>query len=124
MGLKFYEYIAFDLQLHGASVTAVSSASAALQILPDLKPDVLVSDIGMPEIDGYQMLRQIRASQADSDSQIPALSVRRKARLSSTEGNRTYGLCWRNRTTKSLRSRFSNASIQTSRSKRSCCSSC
>ncbi|WP_414624194.1 PAS domain S-box protein [Calothrix sp. CCY 0018] len=69
------EYIAFDLQLHGASVTAVSSASAALQILPDLKPDVLVSDIGMPEIDGYQMLRQIRTSQPENCSQIPAIAL-------------------------------------------------
>lgn len=69
------KYVAFDLQLHGASVTAVSSASEALQILPDLKPDVLVSDIGMPHIDGYQMLRQIRANHVDNNSQIPAIAL-------------------------------------------------
>ena len=65
-----------------------------------------------------QMLCQIRSAQADNHSQIPASSEAK------AEGNRTYRLCRRNRTAKSLRSRFSNAFIQTSRSKRSCCSSC
>ncbi len=55
------ELSAFILRQAGATVTSVGSATAALAALPQTKPHVLVSDIGMPEIDGYGLIRQIRA---------------------------------------------------------------
>ncbi|MEM9926717.1 MAG: PAS domain S-box protein, partial [Cyanobacteria bacterium P01_D01_bin.50] len=67
------DFVTFDLQLHGAEVTGVSSASAALKVLGESKPDVLVSDIGMPKMDGYEMLRRIRASEPDNGSEILAI---------------------------------------------------
>jgi len=54
------EFTAFLLEQYGASVTAVSSASEALVALTQSKPDVLLSDIGMPDIDGYMLIQQVR----------------------------------------------------------------
>lgn len=55
------ELIVFILEQAGAVVTSVPSASAALSVLAQSKVDVLVSDIGMPEMDGYMLMRKIRA---------------------------------------------------------------
>ena len=49
------------LQCNGANVTAVDSAEEALDILQRERPDVLLSDIAMPGMDGYALLRQARA---------------------------------------------------------------
>ena len=68
-------FVAFDLQLHGAEVTAVSSASEAFQVIASSKPDVLVSDIGMPQMCGYEMLIQLRASKPENGSEIPAIAL-------------------------------------------------
>ena len=52
------------LEERGAKVTAVASGEAALRILETSEPDVLVSDIGMPGMDGYQLIRRIRAGES------------------------------------------------------------
>jgi CheY-like chemotaxis protein/two-component sensor histidine kinase len=54
------EFVAFALEQAGASVTAVPSALTALESLTQLEFDAVVSDIGMPEMDGYALIRQIR----------------------------------------------------------------
>ena len=55
------DFIAFMLEQNGAIVTSVPSASHALEAIAQIKPDVLISDIGMPEMDGYNLIRQIRS---------------------------------------------------------------
>jgi CheY-like chemotaxis protein len=60
----------------GADVATVPSASAALQALRHERYDVLLSDISMPEEDGYQLLRKVRAL----DLKIPAAAVTAFAR--------------------------------------------
>jgi PAS domain S-box-containing protein len=57
------ELIQRVLQERGASVTTAASGEAALRILESSEPDVLVSDIGMPGMDGYQLMRRIRAEE-------------------------------------------------------------
>lgn len=69
------EYVAFVLEQNGAQVITAASASAALQALTEAKPDVLLSDIGMPEMDGYMLMRQIRALQPEQGGQIPAIAL-------------------------------------------------
>ena len=67
------------LQDQGASVTLFDSAQAALDALATSRPSVIVSDIGMPAMDGHQMMRALRATEP-RDSRIPALALTAFAR--------------------------------------------
>lgn len=61
------------LSQRGATVNAVSSAAHALNSLKVERPDVIISDIGMPEQDGYQLIRTIRNTSGWED--IPAIAL-------------------------------------------------
>lgn len=69
------EFFSFALEQCGATVTAVESALEALEAIARSKPDVLLSDIGMPQIDGYMLLRQIRKWSPEQGGQIPAIAL-------------------------------------------------
>jgi PAS domain S-box-containing protein len=69
------EFQAFLLTQSGAQVTAVASAFEALQALDRFLPDILVSDIGMEQMDGYMLMREIRLRSAERGGTIPALAV-------------------------------------------------
>ncbi|MDF5721851.1 MAG: ATP-binding protein [Rhizonema sp. PD37] len=74
------DFVAFVLEQHGANVIAVSSAFEALQVLEQEKLDVLVSDISMPDIDGYALMRQVRSWTPEQGGQIPAIALTAFAR--------------------------------------------
>jgi CheY-like chemotaxis protein len=57
----------------GANVTTAASASEALQSAVMKRPHIIVSDIGMPETDGYQLLEQLRVLPGLSD--VPAIAI-------------------------------------------------
>lgn len=59
----------------GAEVRGCTSGAEALQILQEWRPAVLVSDIEMPGLDGYTLLRQIRALDPDQGGKTPALAL-------------------------------------------------
>ena len=59
----------------GASVKAVASAREALQMLEVERPDALVSDIGLPDEDGYALIRQIRQHEAEHGGFLPAVAL-------------------------------------------------
>jgi signal transduction histidine kinase/CheY-like chemotaxis protein len=63
------------LEQCGASVRAVASAAEALDALNAFKPDLLVSDIGMPDEDGYSLIRKVRALAPEQGGQIPAVAL-------------------------------------------------
>ncbi len=69
------ELITFILEEAGATVTAVTSAQEALRVLPQFQPDVLVSDIGMPEMNGYTLVQQAQAYLSKSGEIIPAIAL-------------------------------------------------
>jgi signal transduction histidine kinase/ActR/RegA family two-component response regulator len=54
------EFISFLLKQAGADVTQVTSAKAALETIPLNIPHVLVSDIGMPDMDGYELIHEVQ----------------------------------------------------------------
>ena len=67
------ELIAFLLQQEGATVTTAASASEVLESIAKSTPDLLISDIGMPDMDGYELIKIIRAS--EKGKSIPAIAV-------------------------------------------------
>ena len=68
------------LEQSGANVTAVASADEALRALVQVRPDVVISDIGMPDEDGYALIRKLRALPPEAGGQIPALALTAYAR--------------------------------------------
>ncbi|OUL35138.1 hypothetical protein BV372_11985 [Nostoc sp. T09] len=69
------ELLVFIIQQYGAEVTAASSAREAFKELKQFQPNVLVCDIAMPEIDGYTLIRQVRACPSEQSKQIPAIAL-------------------------------------------------
>jgi signal transduction histidine kinase len=67
------------LEDQGAKVTSFASAEDALAALKTVKPTVLVCDIGMPNMDGYQLIRKLRGEEPRSE-RIPALALTAFAR--------------------------------------------
>ena len=65
---------------YGAQVMAAPSASDALLALQEFRPHILVSDIGMPQEDGYTLIRQVRALPTDQGGRIPAVALTAYAR--------------------------------------------
>ena len=57
----------------GAHVITAASAAEALQSAKDRRPDVVISDIGMPDVDGYEFLRQLKKLPGLGD--VPAIAV-------------------------------------------------
>lgn len=75
------DLISMELAQHGARVTGVTSAEEALQSLSQETFDVLISDIGMPQMDGYALIRQIRKQEAGAQKPIPAIALTAYARV-------------------------------------------
>jgi PAS domain S-box-containing protein len=69
------ELIFTILQQAGAQVEVATSAIEVLETLDTFQPDVLISDIGMPEMDGYQLLHQIRSRSPEQGGSIPAIAL-------------------------------------------------
>jgi signal transduction histidine kinase/CheY-like chemotaxis protein len=76
------EALARLLEQYGASVRAVGSCAAARRAVTQLRPDVIVADIAMPEEDGYSLMRDLRREERERhERRIPALAVTALARM-------------------------------------------
>ena len=75
------EWIVTILKQSGAEAKAVGSVGEALEALENFKPDVLVSDIGMPGEDGYTLIRKIRQLEPETGGRIPAVALTGYARV-------------------------------------------
>jgi signal transduction histidine kinase len=64
----------------GAIVSSVPSADEALGVLEKVRPDVLVSDVGMPSVDGYMLMRRIRRLPPERGGKTPAIALTAYAR--------------------------------------------
>ncbi|GAB1545007.1 hypothetical protein NUACC21_76830 [Scytonema sp. NUACC21] len=69
------EFITTVLEQEGISVTAVATVAEALQELERSRPDVLLSDIRMPDEDGYALIKKVRALEAQKGWQIPKAAL-------------------------------------------------
>ncbi|MBD3884661.1 response regulator [Phormidium tenue FACHB-886] len=63
------------LEQAGAIVQAAASAAEALTVLDQFQPMLLVSDIGMPETDGYELIKQVKRRSSKFGKQIPAIAL-------------------------------------------------
>jgi signal transduction histidine kinase/ActR/RegA family two-component response regulator len=63
------------LSQYGALVTTVDNARAALEEIDQRPPDVVLSDVGMPRQDGYDLIRQLRRRATQRGGRIPAIAV-------------------------------------------------
>ena len=64
-----------SLTYYGATVVTAKSAAEGLQELIDKSPDVLVSDIGMPDEDGYSFIKKVRALEDKNQKNITAVAL-------------------------------------------------
>jgi PAS domain S-box-containing protein len=74
------EMLKYGLAECGAEVTVAGSAREAFAKLTASAPDVLISDIGMPEEDGYALIRKVRALAASDGGRVPAVALTAYAR--------------------------------------------
>jgi PAS domain S-box-containing protein len=68
------------LRARGAQVHVAKSAQEALEKIATVKPDVIVSDIGMPDVDGYSLMRTIRSLPPEAGGRTPAIALTAYAR--------------------------------------------
>ncbi|HEX8195390.1 MAG TPA: PAS domain S-box protein [Pyrinomonadaceae bacterium] len=69
------------LEKCGATVKTCETAAQAIKLLEEFEPDILVSDIGMPEEDGYSLIKMVRASEKETHKRIPAVALTAFARV-------------------------------------------
>lgn len=73
--LDSLEFLTFVLEQAGANVITATSASEALTLFTQFQPDLLLSDIGMPDQDGYTLMQQVRSLSLGQREQIPAIAL-------------------------------------------------
>ena len=69
------EMLVMVFERSGATVTAAASAGEAMEAMRRATPDLLVCDIGLPGEDGYELIRKVRALEAEEGGRIPALAL-------------------------------------------------
>ncbi|MBW4443654.1 MAG: response regulator [Plectolyngbya sp. WJT66-NPBG17] len=62
------------LEIYGIDVTSASCAAQAMQKLRS-SPHILISDLAMPFVDGFELIRQVRSLPSDQGGSIPAIAV-------------------------------------------------
>ena len=79
------DLIGVILRGRGATVDAAASAAEALEAVERARPDVVVSDISMPESDGYELIRELRRRDAAAGAATPAVALTAYARSQDRE---------------------------------------
>jgi CheY-like chemotaxis protein len=69
------EFVAFVLEQAGANVLTATTAAEALTMLIRSEPNVLLSDIGMPDMDGYMLMQHVRALPPEQGGQVLAIAL-------------------------------------------------
>ncbi|MBW4613608.1 MAG: PAS domain S-box protein [Desmonostoc vinosum HA7617-LM4] len=69
------EFLVFLLEQYGAITASAESAAEAFEAVQQFRPDVIVSDIGMPIEDGYSLIRRVRNLKPEQGGNIPAIAL-------------------------------------------------
>lgn len=65
----------FTLEQSGAETATAATVGAALELMEQFRPDILLSDINLPDADGYTLIRRVRELPAGQGGQIPAVAI-------------------------------------------------
>lgn len=74
------EMIRIGLGQCGAEVTTAASVQEALEALKAARPEIMISDIGMPDEDGYELIKRVRALAVEDGGRVPAIALTAYAR--------------------------------------------
>ena len=85
------ELLSEMLRSRGMQVTVVASGAEGLAALDREVPDVIVSDIAMPDLDGFELMQRVRARPADRGGTVPAVALTAYARAQDTERSLASG---------------------------------
>jgi len=85
------EFLAEALEQRGATIAAANGVAAALAKFEPFRPDIVVSDIAMPDADGYDLIRQIRSFPRESGGLTPALALTAHTRAEVRERAKAAG---------------------------------
>lgn len=86
------EYISIALTDLGAIVRAVASAKEALEVFDEFVPNIFISDIGMPEEDGYTLLQRVR--KLSLGKEVPAIALTAYAKAEDRERSLSLGFAY------------------------------
>ena len=70
--LEMYQMM---LESYGAEVEGASSVETAIETFVNFKPHIVISDIGLPSVDGYALIRQIRSRSNAEGGDVPAIAL-------------------------------------------------
>jgi CheY-like chemotaxis protein len=69
------EFVRLSIESAGARVAAAASAAEAMSLLASFRPDALLCDIRLPDEDGYELIRRLRARPPEQGGDIPAIAL-------------------------------------------------
>jgi CheY-like chemotaxis protein len=78
--LDALDLLMIDLTAHGAKVRGAASAAEAIEMLRAEQFDLMISDIGMADTDGYNLIKQVRGQESEHGEHIPAIALTAYAR--------------------------------------------
>ena len=78
--LDALDLLTIDLTAHGAKVRGAASAAEAIELLRAEQFDLMISDIGMADTDGYNLIKQVRSQERENGEHIPAIALTAYAR--------------------------------------------
>ena len=73
------DFLRIVLERAGAHATVIDSGDKALEAIVELRPDVLICDLGMPQMDGYELLENVRRLETEI-GWLPTIAFRASAR--------------------------------------------
>ena len=73
--IAFRQGLAEALRRFGARVLEAASAQVALYFVQESRPDIMVVDLGLPGVDGFEFLRRVHALPARAGGQTPAIAL-------------------------------------------------
>ena len=87
------DLLAMIFDAYGVETIAATSATETLEILKQVKPDLLISEICLPKEDGYSLMSKVKALESTEQAQIPAIALTTQTREDDRAHALSVGFC-------------------------------